>query len=386
MTLKKSLRLLAASLIIFAGAALVFAVYFMSIDSKFAADRDFIAYWAAGQLLDHGHNPYDFQAVKTLEVAAGRDPESTMFMMRNPPDALFMALPLGFIGPKLGMIFWIFIMIGSLLLASFMIWRLNGSPNSLFHLLGFAFAPCLVCFMNGQCGIFLLLGAVLFLYFLSDWPFVAGASLLFCALKPHFFLPFGAVLLAWSVVNARSYRAIAGFGTAVASSCGLVYVLDPHAWSQYSQMMHMGGALNEPIPELSVVLRSLISPDAVWIQFLPVSIACVWAVWNFWSHRSNWDWMDQGLVVLLVGAVCTPFGWLTDEAVVLPAVLTGLYRAIASRRPVWLLVLFAGAALLEVMMGVPIKSHYYLWTTPAWLCWYLYASGRIGRKLTSAAS
>ncbi len=378
------MRFFGVAFIVLTGAAIVFAAYFESIDNKYAADRDFIAYWAAGQLLDHGQNPYDFQAVKALEVAAGRNPESAMFMMRNPPDALFIALPLGFTGPRMGMILWLFVMIGSLLLASFMIWRLNGSPDSLFHLLGFAFAPCLACLMNGQCGIFLLLGVVLFLYLLSDWPYTAGVSLLLCALKPHLFLPLGVVLAVWAVFKARSYRVLAGFGTAMILSCALVYVLDRHAWSQYAQMIHEGGALSEPIPALSVELRSLISPGTVWIQFVPMFAACVWAVWYFWTQRSNWNWMDQGLVVLLVGAVCTPYGWLMDEAMVLPAALTGLYRAAASRRSVWPLALFAAAALAELMMNVPIKSRYYLWTTPAWLCWYLYASGRFGRRPTSA--
>jgi hypothetical protein len=90
--------------------------------------------------------------------------------------------------------------------------------------------------------------------------------------------------------------------------------------------------------------------------------------------------MDQGLVVLLVGAVCTPFGWITDEAAVLPAVLTGIYRARAARRSIWPIALFAGAVLAELLMNVPMKGHLYLWTTPAWLGWYLYATGRLGKR------
>ena len=105
----------------------------------------------------------------------------------------------------------------------------------------------------------------------------------------------------------------------------------------------------------------------------------------FWSERSDWEWMDQGLLVLLVGAICTPFGWITDEAVVLPAVLTGAYRATSPRRSIWPIVLFAGAVMVELMMNAPIKSHLYLWTTPAWLCWYLYATGRIGSRPAASA-
>jgi uncharacterized membrane protein (DUF106 family) len=80
-------------------------------------------------------------------------------------------------------------------------------------------------------------------------------------------------------------------------------------------------------------------------------------------------------LVLLVSAMCAPYSWITDEAMLLPAVLTGLYRAVESRRTVLPLALAAGAALIEFFLAdVKITTPYYLWTTPAWLTWYLYAS------------
>ncbi len=385
-SLKKTSRVLAASLIVLAGAAAVFAVFFLNIDNKYAANRDFISYWAAGNLLVHGQNPYGFQAVKAQEVAVGLDPADPIFMMRNPPDAFFLALPLGFTQPRTGLVLWLFVMIGILLATSVMIWRLNGNPDSRVHLLGLAFAPVLTCLMSGQVGIVLLLGVVLFLYLSRERPFLAGASLLFCAIKPHLFGPLGVVLLVSCAVSKKSYRILAGFGVAMAASCALAYVLDPHAWSQYSQMMHAGGALSEPIPALSPTLRLLIAPHAIWLQFVPEIAACAWAVWYFWSRRSSWDWVDQGLVVLLVGVMCTPYGWFTDEALVLPAVLTGVYRGTAAHRSVWPVAVFAGAALAELMLSVPINTRFYLWTTPMWLCWYLYATGRFAWRPAEAAA
>jgi hypothetical protein len=38
----------------------------------------------------------------------------------------------------------------------------------------------------------------------------------------------------------------------------------------------------------------------------------------------------------------------------------------------------AGAAIIELVAHVPIIKFYFLWTTPAWLGWYLYATGTIG--------
>ena len=136
--------------------------------------------------------------------------------------------------------------------------------------------------------------------------------------------------------------------------------------------MHAGGALTEAVPVLSVTFRFLIDRNAVWLQFLPEAAACAWALWYFWSRRSRWDWMNQGLLLLIV----------SDEAMLLPAVLAGVYRAAGSGRSLLPLGLAAGAAMVEVFAGIPITSRFYLWTTPAWLACYLYATWNRGARTT----
>jgi len=384
--LTKRQRVLVAWLIALAAVAVVVAIYIVGTSDSSAAKSDFISYWAAGHLLVHGQNPYDFQAVRALELGAGRNPAEQVLIMRNPPVAFFMALPFGWSGPKAGAIIWQFVLLGALSLASFLIWQLNGRPDSLFNYFGFAFAPVLVCLMLSQCGILVLLGIALFLYFCRNRPFFAGGALLLCALKPHFFAPFGAALFLWCLAGKKRYLILAGFGVALAASCALAYALDPHAWSQYSQLVRTGGALNEVVPELGPELRLLIDPHAVWIQFAPQATACAWAVWYFWSRRKAWDWMDHGLVLLLVGSMCAPYGFLADESLLLPAVLAGVFCAVAGHRAVWPLVTIAIVALFEVGIGAPTTSRWYLWTTPAWLCWYLYATGRLSRPVGGAAA
>lgn len=383
MTRKKLLRVTAAALIVLATLGFVGIFLSVALSDRDAAERDFISYWSAGQLLAHGQNPYDFQAVRKLELRAGRDPKELMLMMRNPPTAFFLVLPLGFAGPKTSLIAWMGAQLGTLSLAILLIWRTNGSPDSRWHLLGYIFAPALACLMAGQFGIAMMLGVALFLYLHRTRPFLAGMAFSLCALKPHYFLPFGLALVLWSATT-KSGRILAGFFTAVAAMCAFAWALDPHAWAQYSQMMQAGGALNEVIPVWSAQLRLVVDPRAAWIQFVPEAGACLWATWYFWTHRCSWDWMEHGLLVLLVGALCTPFGWFFDESVLLPAVLAGIYRAIEGRRPLWPVWVICTAALLELMAGAEVISRFYLWTTPAWLGWYLYATGRLQRRQAKA--
>jgi hypothetical protein len=140
-------------------------------------------------------------------------------------------------------------------------------------------------------------------------------------------------------------------------------------------MMRTTGVLDIWVTTLSATFRYLVNRNALWVQFIPEAAGCLWALWYFCTRRARWDWMDQGLLVLLVSAVCTPYGWFTDEAMLLPAVLVGIYRAVASGRSLLLFGLFAGAAMMEVFAEIPITSAYYLWTIPAWIAWYLYATG-----------
>jgi hypothetical protein len=374
---KKSLvRTIAAICITAVGVGFVVALFSIGLTEQNAAERDFISYWAAGQQLVHGANPYDLDAVQALERSVGRKESQLVLTMRNPPIAFFLALPLGLVNPKTGLVLWLMLLLSGMVLSIRMLWLLNGRPRSIYHLLCFLFPPALSCLMAGQFGIFLLLGVVLFLYLHQSRPLAAGASLLLCAPKPHLFLPVCVVLVLWTV-SRRSYRILGGFCAATLASCALSYRLDPDAWLQYDQMMHAGGALGEQVPALSVAFRFLVDRNAVWLQFLPLGGACAWSVWFFWSRRDHWNWLDHGLVVLLAGAVCTPFGWFTDESMLLPTVLAGLYRAESSRRSIWPLALIAGIALIEVIAIVPLTSKFYLWTTPAWLAWYLYATERL---------
>ncbi|MGA3373719.1 MAG: glycosyltransferase family 87 protein [Terracidiphilus sp.] len=372
-------RAFAAASIIAAGLCYVVGIYVIGLSDKNAAERDFISYWAAGQQLAHGANPYDFGAVRSLELGAGRETGEALLMMRNPPVALFLAYPLGLVSAKTGLILWLVALLGGLSASIWILWLLNGRPDSRFHLAGYIFAPALACLMAGQFGIFLLLGVALFLYLHQSRPFLGGAALMLCALKPHLFLPFALVLVLWSL-RRGAYGILAGCSAALAASLALSFCLDVHAWQQYSQMMRAGGAVNEAVPVLSVIFRNLICRHAVWLQFVPQGCACAWALGYFWTRRNRWSWMDHGLLVLLVGAMCTPFGWFFDESMVFPAVLAGVYRSVETRRSLLPLGLIAGVALVEVLASVQVTSPAYLWTTPAWLLWYLWATGRLGAQ------
>ena len=368
-------RRLAAAAIVAVGACFVLGIYALTIDDKNACGRDYIQYWAAEQQLAHHANPYDIDAIYRLEKSRGLEEDSPKVTF-SPPVAFELALPLGYMGAKSGLLLWLAVLLACEGLSMWVLWTMHGRPDSRLHVFVFGFPPILACLMAGQLGIFFLLGVALFLWLHKARPWLAGAALLSCALKPHLFLPCVVVLLLWSV-RRRSFAVIGGFILALAVSSGLTLALDGQAWQQYFDMMRSTRVLDVFIPTLAVALRFAIDRGAHWIEFVPETLACVWAVWYYAARRDRWEWGREGLLVLLVSAVCTPYSFFSDQAVLFPAILAGMYAAGKNVIAWVLLALIVAGSMVGVVAAIQLPSPFYLWTAPAWLAWYLYgAPGR----------
>jgi Glycosyltransferase family 87 len=366
-------RALGGGAIVLAGFVFVAVAVTFGLAKTNPGGKDFIEYWAAEQGLIKHANPYDPAFVLRIEQAEGFDKGRPEFWY-SPPPALILALPLGFLGAKTGLVAWTLFHFASLSLALWILWRLHGRPDTLLHLLGYLFAPVVLCFEAGQISILFLLSIVLFLYFMRKaWTFPAGMVLFPCVLKPHLFLVFGIALLLW-IVHRKAFGIVAGFLVALVASLAATWMLDPQIWSQYRHMMSTEGMLNEYVATLSVSLRFVLNRHAIWIQFIPAILGVFWAISYFARKRGEWDWMNQGLVVLLVSVLCAPYGWFFDESLLLPAVLTAALRARDKGRSLWPIGLVSAVALVEVYESVNVMSPFYLWSTPAWLGCYLYAS------------
>jgi len=381
--MRTSWRSVAAAGIILGGIVSLTAIFSLSLTEHSAAARDFIGYWSAGQQIVHGANPYDPEEVLRLEKAVGLG-DLQIKITPSPPVGLAVVIPLGFLGAKAGLVFWMMAQFVCLSLALWAVWCLAGRPPSRLHLLGYLFAPALACIMAGQLGTFFLLGLVFFLLWREMRPLLAGAALLPMTLKPHLFLPIAIVFLLWVAMERRA-RVLAGLISAMAASFALVLAFDPQAWSQFSAMAHAGLMHDRFAPTLSAYLRLDLAPRAVWLEYLPMALACIWAIVYFWRRRVRWDWMQHGMLVLIVGVLCAPYAWVTDETVLLPAVLLGVYCARATGRSLIPIALITAIALVELYANIRITSWYYVWTTPAWLAWFVYATNS-GHNLRTTRS
>jgi uncharacterized protein len=379
LTQPKKLRAVAEFLVV-GICTLVFALTTVGICASLlrshdAGTRDFVEYWASGRQLAHHANPYDGDAILDLEHAAGFPSGVTVLIMGNLPSALLLVLPLGFLGPTTAELLWSLLLLACLVASVRMVRIMHGCPRNQVHLLGYSFAPVLSCLLSGQVTILLLFGLVLFLRLHRSRPFLAGVSLWLCLLKPHLFLPFGTVLLVWAVTT-RSYKLLAGTAAVLGASTAIALILDPLVWVHYGQMMSTARIDRMPIPCLSIMLRQRLSPDSIWLQYLPTILGCGWALAYFRRHRDDWDWIAHGSLLILVSVLVAPYTWFMDQAILIPALLHAAYLT-RSRSLVAILALASAVIEVGILLDLPLlHSAFYVWTAPAWLTWYLYATKR----------
>lgn len=379
-----SLRALADfSVVAICSSALAFTLigFILSMASgRFVGARDFVVFWATGQQLVQRANPYDRIALMRIERSAGLGVVDDAGYMRNPPSALLLVYPLGFLNLRLASVLWSISLLASLGISVRLLWHINGRQRTRRHWLGYTFGPAYVCLIMGQTSLFALLGLSLFLRFHRERPFLAGVSLWLCALKPHLFLPFGVVLLAWILVS-RSYAILIGSVVAVTASSLVAFVNNPSVWMQYGKMMRSSGIEWQFIPCASALFRNWIDERAIWLQYIPAAAGCICTLIYFWARRSTWDWNRNGSPVMLVSLLVAPYSWIYDACVAIPALLYGAYTT-RSRSVLMGLALLSASIEFTLLAGAWKSAAIFrwtLWSAPAWLGWYLIASRAYGR-------
>jgi hypothetical protein len=345
-------------------------------------NRDSIAYWAAANLLLHHEDPYSATSVLALQRSQGYTADKPL-VLRTPPWSLWMVLPLGLLDPYWAWVVWLVVLLASLLLAIRISWRMYGDgspPPAVFLLAAYLFAPVPACLVAGQLGIVLLLGIVLFLLLEERYPFIAGAVLLVPFAKPQLFSLLWPILAAW-IVTRRKWSILGGFAVAFSLAILVGLAFDSGIFSQYSEMVHQASIQHEFIPALSGVVRLIFFRQFFWVQFVPMAAGLVWCAWYYWRNRRVWNWRAHGPALLVVSVLIAPYAWMTDEAVLLPAILQAVLWIYREKQKLTLksqLVIFVFASLNALLLlilraKIPFSTGIYFWSGLVWASWYWYA-------------
>jgi hypothetical protein len=345
-----------------------------------ATGRDSIAYWAAGKLLVRGQNPYSVASVLALERGQGYAADRPL-VLRTPPWSVWMVLPLGLLSTYWAWVAWLVILFAVLVISIRISWRMYGDgprPPNAFLLAGYIFAPVVACLVAAQMGIVMLLGIALFLLLEDDHPFLAGAALLLPLAKPHIFMLLWPILAVWIIVRKR-WSLLGGMATAFLLANLIAVAFDPAIFQHYREMLGQEQIAGLFIPALSGMIRAIFFRRFFWVQFVPMVLGLLWSARYYWKNRRMWNWRQHGLALMVVSLLTTPYSWMTDEAVLLPAILQGvvwLSRAQLKVRSQLLILLFVFLDLLLLLIvraQVPPATGIFFWSSLVWFSWYWYA-------------
>jgi hypothetical protein len=348
-----------------------------------AAKRDSIAYWAAGELLVHHQNPYSAPAVLALQRSQGYVGQKPL-MMRPMPWSMWMFEPLGLLNVYWAWMVWTALLLACLVVSIRICWKLYGDgpkPPPAFTLAAYLFAPVAGCLVGGAMGMVLLLGIALFLLLEREHPLWAGVALLIPLAKPHIFALLWPILAIW-IITRKKWWLLGGAAAALLLATSIALVFDPQILQHYRAMMHEQAIQNEFIPALSGMIRVLFFRRFFWVQFVPLGLGFAWSAWYYWANRQSWDWPVHGPALLVVSLLTTPYAWMTDEVVLLPAILQAVLwlqrekLKLRSQLVVLSFVLLNFLLLLILQAQVPPSTGIYFWSSLVWFGWYWYARRR----------
>ncbi|HXF04409.1 MAG TPA: glycosyltransferase family 87 protein [Blastocatellia bacterium] len=312
--------------------ALALATFVWQVD-RFAAEvqgqrwilDDFAAYWAAARLTLSGDDPYSPGSVGAVQRPLGLREDQFPLVMWYPPWALPLVLPFGLMSYAGGRVAWLLVSLLALLIGAQLLWRTYGGETRRYGwswVIALTFVPAFASLVWGQVGPLMLLGIALFLRFIlvGRWA-LAGAATLLLAPKPHVLYLFWIALALW-VIWERRYTVIAATAAALMLATGISLVLRPTIVGDYLRTMINQGPTFWITPTPGSYLRLLAGHENVWVQFLPVGIGLVWLILHGWKRRNSWRWDHQLPTVILVSVVTTPFAWVHDQVVFLPALIS----------------------------------------------------------------
>jgi hypothetical protein len=347
--------------------------------------EDFGAYWTACRLNLAGVNPHSIDDLRVLQQQIDPTREDILLPW-SPPWMLAYLIP--FCGLNFAVARWAWLILQTAMLfgCAEAAWRLyGGSPQRhwLAWLLAFGFYPSLQMLGLGQFSLFNLAGLLGFLHFerKGQW-WRAGLCAGLAAAKPQVMFLFWLALLLWSI-DRRRLAIPLGAAVTVLTLTGLIVASNPAVLGQYAEAMANHPPAKMISPTIGSFLRYLFGEERFWLAFVPAGLGTLWLLDHYRRHRTTWTWRERLPLLLFVGYLTMPYGWIYDQVILLiPLVQLSVWAS--ERRPGVGVVLLAGFVLVNVVavsMNVLHFEEYRFW----WLAPVLFMSHLVVKPRGRAA-
>jgi hypothetical protein len=348
---------------------------------QYYATDDYFTYWAAGKLNLSGENPYDAQQKENLFIQESGHPSNTypISIMLNPPWAVAMVMPFGFVDYQISRLLWLLSSIACIVVSAQVLWRLyKGNPRYRWvaWIVVIFFAPVISVLEVGQISSWILFGITGFLYFTclekNDWA--AGASLAFVAIKPQVFYIFWLALLFWVIVQHR-WIIIVSFASTLLILSMIAMAFNPHIITQYLAMVKTGYLPELATPTIGAYLRFFwLGTDKFWLQFVAPILGGIWFLFYWNKNHDTWNWLFTIPIILLVSQVTAPYTYTYDQVILIPAIILATIWITMNWKK-WstliLICIYLLINILDLVLHMRLSDFWFIWMAPALLIWYL---------------
>lgn len=387
-TWSQSARSLTALLLLFV--TIFSALSFFSFKFGSFGTLDFIEYWSAFNVAQHGNNPYDPPSLLSIQAPLGWTGESPL-MMWNPPWLLVMMQPILCWDFQTASRLWLCLNIVSLIATIAIISRLYANSPKETALCALAcclFFPTWTALAFGQLGVLFGLLTVGLLYSLEQRKLVlAGIILAIFSVKPHLFYLVALLVFGWSI-RAHWWRLFLSAGFSIVALAAITSAAFPGSLQQWTS------AIRNPPPGIVELGNWRVATIVgafreVWNQvfgiypgwplgIIPLICGITILIWLL-RLRSNLDWLKTFPTVLCLSLFTAPIGWMFDHAaaiVVQGAIACQLARPhLSSFHRVELFLYLAAINVTGTIMWLRFAEFHdaFFWVTGAlllvWLRW-----------------
>jgi hypothetical protein len=347
---------------------------------------DFTHYWAAGNLMSQGANPYDLKSVVGLRNELGQNVEylehAAIFLY--PPWALPIVLPFGLLPYMLSRVLWLFLNISAVVFSSVKIWDFYGGKAKerwIGWMIVLTFFSTILVLAAGHLNPGFLLGFTGFVL-LADkksahWKdLLIGAIISLIAIKFHLHYLILVATAFW-LIQEKRWMIVLGAGITTLTATFIAFLLRPGIIQDFILLLQTYPYNQWATPMFGAHLRWIFGLDLFWLQFVPPIIGMLWFLFYWTKNRKNWIWKEKMPVLLFVSILTAAYGWTGDFVILLlPLLQAAIVLNNSSNKHVllaWLSVYVAINMTIFILHSkmFELSDFWFFWFSPVLFTLYL---------------
>ena len=330
-------------------------------------ESDFRIYWSATYLLSRGQNPYDIEAIKTVQQTQTHGISNDTIMAWNPPFLFLFLLPLAWLPFVAAKFAWLvvnllIIITAGILLIDLYLHRSSPKVKLAFLIFAIGFPAAITGLYMGQVTFLVFWGLVACMALIKkeQW-FWAGTALILTTIKPHIVVLAVLYLLVYMAYQ-RQFKGWAGLAAAGIVGLGILLLFRSDLISNLvgETSVASGRWATSTIGGLLSYLEITEAARFLILLFVPIPFYLA-------RHPEKFSMEFSVALLTLITVPTTIFGWSYDQTILLiPIAQVFSWLADSKYRLAMIAFILCVTIANYVQRVLPINEVYYVWFPLLW--------------------